>query len=214
MQTVSSKNFATKGDLGYIPLEEALEQYSFESLIFYDNEDEDEETKEQRYKLFQEIDELANKYLNIKELCIYNLVIHENKKTSDIVEIMNYNSWRTTQNSIERVFKILKLYYEFSKIDQEDLSYEITRNFSKFEQKILKFLEDRLTIQQINEKLGKKKFCYTKTHSLIKNIMSRLDDMGGSCRQFYNFLSEIRKFKDSCNFDEKVDNIKILNGGK
>ncbi|GEM_PF-4059609 len=199
MRKRSSRNFATKGDLGYIPLEEAMEQYDFQSLEVIE---EDEELKEQRRQMFDEIDELAKKHLNPKEFCIYQLNVHENKKTSEIVEIMNYNSWRTTQNAIERIFKILKLYYDFSKIDRNDLECEILRNFSKFEQCIIKYLEERLTIQQINEKLGKRRFCYTRTHSLIKNIMNRLDDMGGSCRQFYNFLSDIRKFKDSCRIED------------
>ncbi len=207
MKRRSSSHFATKGDLGYIPLEEAIELYEFADLEIAE---EDEELKEQRRLMFDEIDELAKKHLNTKEFCIYQLVIHENKKTSEIVEIMNYNSWRTTQNAIERIFKILKIYYDYSKIDREDLEYEISRNFSKFEQRIVKYLEERLTIQQINNKLGKKRFCYTKTHSLVKNIMSRLDDMGGSCRQFYNFLDQIRKFKDSCNFDNS-DGVTIIN---
>lgn len=199
MYLKSSSHFATKKDLGYISLDDAIEQYSFESLITIQN-DEDEERKEENIKFFDEVEEIVKKYLNSKEQCIFNLIINEKKKTSDIVEILNYNSWRTTQNAIERTFKIIKLYHDFSKIDKEELDFEINRNFSKFERKIIKFLEDRFTIQEINNKLGKN-YHYTKTHSLIKNIMSRLADMGGPCRQYFNFLEAIRKFKDSCVFD-------------
>lgn len=202
----SFKNFYIKGDLPYISLDEAMDMYDFSSLIVDDIEDEDK--KQSQIKFLENADHIADKYLNVKERCIYNLVVHSNKKTSDITIILDYNSWRAAQNAIERAFKILKLYMDFEEINMELLEYEIERNFTKSEQRVIRYIEDRLTIHQINKKLGKK-FHYSKTQSLIKNILSRLADSGGVCRQYYNFLIEIRKFKNSCNFDNQIA-VKIL----
>lgn len=205
MKSNSSKNFSLKGDLGFISLDEALEIYSFESLVVYDNYESNEELDS---NFSEEIDNISKKYLNPKERCLYNLVIHEKKKTVDIVEIFNYNNWRTAQNSIDRVFKLLNIYYHLEQIDKEDLNYELERNFTIFERKIIKFLEQRFTIQEINEKIKKKKYHYAKTHSLIKNILERLENSGGTCKQYHNFLVDIRKFKDLCIFN-KDENIEL-----
>jgi hypothetical protein len=204
MKAKSSSAFPTKADLGYISLDEAIELYNFESLITYDT-----------YSFFkikddnnicEEIDNIALKYLNNKERCIYNLIIHENKKTVEIVEIFHYNNWRTAQNSIDRVFKLLALYYQLEQINKEEVDFELNRNFTIFERKIIKMLEDRLTIQEINEKIKKKKYHYVKTHSLIKNILERLENSGSACKQYHNFLISIRKFKDLCIW-LKIENI-------
>lgn len=194
------RSFYTKGDLPYVPLDEMMDLYDFSSLIIDNSLDED--IKKEQIEFLRNADEIVERYLNVKELCIYNLVIHGNKRTADITTILGYNSWRAAQNAIERVFKILKLYMEFEEIDKEILDYEIKRNFSKFDQRVILYIESRLTIHQINKKLGKK-FHYSKTQSLIKNILSRLADSGGVCRQYYGFLIEIRKFKNSCNFDNQ-----------
>lgn len=203
----SSKNFYVKGDLSYVPLDEALEKYNFSSLV--DNSIEELENRKENTEFLEKVDIIAEKYLNVKELCIYNLVVHSKKRTSDITVILNYNSWRATQNAIERTFKIVKLYMEYEEINKDLLKYEIDRNFSKFENRVIGYIENRMTIHQINKKLGKK-YHYSKTHSLVNNILSRLADSGGVCRQYYNFLIEIRKFKNSCNFDE-YDRIRVLN---
>jgi hypothetical protein len=203
---VHTANFATRGGLGYESLDDLIGNYYFEVLLPFSVNDEE---RENNLKFLEEIDQVANKYLNAKEKCIYFLVIHEKKRTADITIILNYNGWRTTQNSIDRVFKILKLYYDFDLIDAEELQNSISKNFNKIERKIIKLLENRYTIQEINNKLGKK-FHYTKTHCLIKNIMNKLMNLGDPCEQYYDFLVEIRKFKDSCNFDEKTDNIRLL----
>jgi hypothetical protein len=201
MKASSSSKFATKGDLGFIPLDEALELYNFESLITYDSYNVLERKDENNF--CDEIDDIASKYLNNKEQCIYKLIVHEKKKTVEIVEIFKYNNWRTAQNSIDRVFKLLALYYHLEQIDKDDLNYELERNFTNFEKKVIKFLEERLTIQEINEKIKKKKYHYAKTHSLIKNILERLENSGGSCKQYFNFLIEVRKFKDLCVWSDK-----------
>lgn len=177
-------------------------------LVFGENEERDE-----KRRIMEVINSIVKKYLNPKEQCLYYLVVYEQKKTADIQHIVNYNGWRTTQNSIDRMFKILEIYYEFEQIDSEILNREITRNFSKLERKVILFLEKRFTIHQINDELGKK-FHYTKTHFLIKNIMSRLADDGGVCRQYYDFLIKIRKFKDSCRFDQKEDDVKFIDEPK
>lgn len=195
MKVKPSSAFPTKDSLGYIPLDEAFDLYDF-NLIAYDSYNVLEQKDEN--DICDEIDSIAAKYLNNKERCIYNLIIHERKKTVDIVEIFKYNNWRTAQNSIDRVFKLLLLYYNFEQIDKEDINYELERNFTNFEKKVIKFLENRLTIQEINEKIKKKKYHYAKTHSLCNNILERLDNSGGSCKQYYNFLISIRKFKDLC----------------
>lgn len=196
-----------KGGLGYIPLDDAVELYHFEK---FNASDFSESEKQQRQDFLDEMDKIAETFLNPKELCIYKLVIHEKKRTSDITIILNYNGWRTTQNSIDRVFKILNLYYDFDGIDKAQLHFLIDENFNKLEKRIIKLLEERFTIQQINSKLGKK-FHYTKTHSLIKNILSRLEDLEGICKEYHDFLINVRRFKDSCNFDEKRDRIEYKN---
>lgn len=198
-----------KGGLGYIPLDDAVELYHFER---FNSNDFSEEEKQQRQDFLDDMDQIAEKYLNSKEICIYKLVVHEKKRTSDITVILNYNGWRTTQNSIDRVFKILNLYSDFEEINKEELSVQIDEHFNKLEKKIIKLLENRCTIQQVNSKLGKK-FHYTKTHSVIKVILSRLEEIGGSCKEYYDFLIEIRRFKDSCNFDERKDKIEYKNNG-
>ena len=199
----SSRNFMVKGGLGYIPLDDAVELYHFQSL---NANDFSEDEKEKRQNFLDDMDKIALKYLNPKEYCIYQLTVHEKKRTSDITIILNYNGWRTTQNSIDRVFKILNLYFDFEEIDKEKLQISIDDNFNKLEKKIIGLLEERFTIQQINSKLGKK-FHYTKTHSYIKDILSRLQNLGNVSEEYHNFLVEIRRFKDSCNFDEKRDKI-------
>ena len=200
MKVKHSSTFPTKDSLGYIPLDEALDLYNFESLITYDSYDSFASQDDNSF--CDEIDGIAAKYLNNKELCIYNLTIHERKKTVEIVEIFKYNNWRTAQNSIDRVFKLLLLYYNLEQIDKVDLNYELERNFTNFEKKVITFLESRLTIQEINEKIKKKRYHYAKTHSLCNNILERLNNSGGSCKQYYNFLVAIRKFKDLCTWQE------------
>lgn len=201
-----SKNFYVKGDLSYIPLDEALETHNFSALI--DNSLEESITRNENIEFLEKVDKIAEKYLNVKELCIYNLVIHSKKRTSDIAIILNYNSWRAAQNAVERTFKIVKLYMDYEEINKDLLKYEIDRNFSKFEHRVIVYIEERMTIHQINKKLGKK-YHYSKTHSLVNNILCRLADSGGVCRQYYSFLIEIRKFKNSCNFEE-TDRVRIL----
>jgi hypothetical protein len=206
----SGANFSTKGGLGYVALDDAIELIYFEKL----NETgyTEEEIKEQQ-DFLDRIDMIANKYLNSKEKCIYNLVIHEKKRTSEITIILNYNGWRTTQNSIDRVFKILNLYSDYEAIDKIELAVQIDDNFNRLEKRVLALLDQRLTIQEINKKLGKK-FHYTKTHSLIKSIMTKLKNVKGASYEYYVFLTEIRKFKDSCRFDEKEDNVQFVGDKK
>jgi len=207
MISKSSRNFMVKGGLGYIPLDDAVELYHFEH---FNANDFSEEEKEQRQEFLDSMDVIASKYLNPKEFCIYNLVVHEKKRTSDITVILNYNGWRTSQNSIDRVFKILNLYYDYEAIDKEELYEQIDNHFNKLEKKIIRLLEERFTIQQINSKLGKK-FHYTRTHSTIKGILFRLEGLGDASKEYYNFLIAVRKFKDSCNFNERNDKIEYKN---
>lgn len=206
----TSRNFTTRGGLGYIALDDAVELYHFQLL---NKSDYSEEELEERGKFLDEMDMIAEKYLNAKEKCIYRLVIHERKRTSEIAIILNYNGWRTTQNSIERVFKILNLYYSFESINKEEFNNQVEGNFNKVEKKVIKLLEERYTIQQISNKLGKK-YHYTKTHKLIKNVLSKLSTIGDSSKEYYEFLVEIRRFKDSCNFDKKQDNVTYLGGSQ
>lgn len=203
-------SFSFKGGLGYTSLDQLLNDFNFQSL--HEKEYTDEE-KEKLINFLEEIDELAEKYLNPKEKCIYYLVIHEKKRTSEIAVILNYNGWRTTQNSIDRLFKILNIYYEFEKIDQEKLRSVIQENFNKQEIRIIELLEKRLTIQQITHKLGRK-FDYNKTRILIKNILSKLENLSDECKDYHTFLIDIRKFKDSCKFSEEEDQVEILNEEK
>lgn len=203
-------SFTARGGLGYIAFDDAVELYHFHLL----NEDDySEEEKEKRRQFLEEIDAIAEKYLNAKEKCIYKLVIHEKKRTSEIAVILNYNGWRTTQNSIERVFKILNLYYIYENIDKEEFKNQVDENFNKIEKRVIELLEKRYTIQQISRKLGKK-YHYTKTHKLIKNVLNKLNGLGGAAKEYHDFLVEIRRFKDSCNFDPKTDKITYLGGEK
>lgn len=198
--------FATRGGLGYIALDDAIEIYHFCPI---NENDYSEDEREKRIQFLEEMDYISSKYLNPKEKCIYHLVVHERKRTSDIAIILNYNGWRTTQNSIERVFKILNLYYIYENIDKSQLNDTIEANFSKIERKIIKLLNDRLTIQQISKKLGKR-YHYTKTHSIIKKILNKLETLDQACMEYHYFLIEIRKFKDSCRFDESEDRVEYV----
>lgn len=202
----NSYSFSTRGGLGYIALDDAIELYHFH---LFNESDFSEEEREKRIQFLEEIDAIAEKYLNAKEKCIYKLVVHERKRTSEVAIILNYNGWRTTQNSIERVFKILNLYYMYENIDKEEFKKQIDENFNKIEKKVIELLEKRYTIQQISNKLGKK-YHYTKTHKLIKNILKKLNDLEGAAKEYHDFLIEIRRFKDSCRFDEKIDRITYL----
>lgn len=204
----TSRNFTTRGGLGYIALDDAVELYHFQLL---NENDFSEEEKEKQRQFLEEVDKIAEKYLNAKEQCIYRLVIHERKRTSEIAIILNYNGWRTTQNSIERVFKILNLYYLYENIDKDEFDQQINENFNKVEKRVINLLEQRYTIQQISNKLGKK-YHYTKTHKLIKIVLKKLSSLNGAAKEYHDFLIEIRKFKDSCNFDQKIDHITYLGG--
>jgi len=202
MKAKSASEFPVKGDLGFIPLLEALDLYKFENLTTYDVYDIFEADNIEN-NIVDEVDKIVAKYLNNKEQCIYKLVFHENKKTVEIVEIFSYNNWRTAQNSIDRIFKLIYLYYSLEQIDRKDLNYELERNFTSFDKKIIKLLEKRFTIQEISEKIKDKKYNYGKTHSLINNILERLENNGGSCKKYCNFLVSVRKFKDLCTWQDK-----------
>jgi DNA-binding CsgD family transcriptional regulator len=204
------KTFTTRGGLGYVALDDAIELQHFQLLGISEYTEDERETRRQ---FLEDIDEIAEKYLNPKENIIYKLVIHERKRTSEVAIILNYNGWRTTQNSIERVFKILNLYSLYEEIDKEEFNKQLEENFTKVERKVIELAERRYTIQQISNKLGRK-YHYTKTHRLIKGALKKLQSLEGAAAEYHDFLIEIRRFKDSCNFDVKQDKINFIGGEK
>lgn len=152
----------------------------------------DQEELERQRKIIDLVEYIVKTYLTNKEQLIYYLVIHMNKKVSEIMKIAGFDGWRTTNNNVERVFKMIRLYYQYETLDHKKLNKIINKNFTPFEKKIIDLLEKRYTIHEVKDEIG---FRYAKTYTLIKNIMERLSKLPTPCDKYYLFLVEIRKFK-------------------
>lgn len=185
--------------LGKLSLDEVLD-----NAIIY--EDYDSEELQRQREILDKVEYIVKKYLTNKEQLIYHCIINMNKRVADVMRIVGFDDWRTTSNNIERVFKMIKLYYGYENLDKKELARIIKENFTPFEQKIIKLLEKRYTIHQIKDKLG---FHYAKAYMTIKDILDRLKNLPEPCQSYYQFLINIRKFKKLSDFKIK-DNVYIV----
>ena len=138
------------------------------------------------------IKKIVNKYLSKKETIIFQLIMEFGKGPADLQRILKYNNWWTAQNNITRVMNIIKLFYEYEKLDHEKLEKEIANNFDAEEQLILEHMQDLKTI--VNIKLAINSY-YEKTQKTVARIMKKLKNSDGILYNYYLFLKEIRRFR-------------------
>lgn len=175
---------------GRLSLDEALED-----LVI---EEEDLEEIERQKEIFDKIEEIVKKYFTKKEQLIFHCVIRMNKRVSHVKEIVGYDDWRTTSNNIERIFKMLRIYYEFENLDKAKIQSILKKHFDKLELKVIKLLEQRYTVHEIKDKLG---YNYSKAYLLQKDILNRMKKLPQPVKSYYEFIVNIRKFKKLRDFD-------------
>jgi hypothetical protein len=178
---------------GKLSLDEILED-----VIVYN--DYDIEEIERQRKIFDIVEYVVDHYLTNKERLIYYCIIHLNKKISEVMSIVGFDEWRTTSNNVERVFKIIRLYYDYECLDFKELNKILNKNFTPFEKYVIQLLEQRYTIHEVKDELH---YHYAKAYMLIKDILDRLSKLPEPCHSYYEFLVNIRKFKKLSDFNIK-----------
>lgn len=190
---LASHNASSKNKPGLISLDEIIEDLDVTEEII------SEEEIERQAEILDKIEEILLKYFNKKERLIFDLVIRQNKKVSEVKEILGYQNWRTTLNNIQRIFKMIKLYYDYEQIDKEKLKNDLEKHFSEFERRVLMLLEERHIIHDIvvmlNKHYNTNKYYYVKLQKFIVTLMEKLESTSDECAKYHYFLKEIRKFK-------------------
>lgn len=153
------------------------------------------------------IEDILQKYLNQKEQIIFKLAVYNNKSILDIQRIMGFNSWHVTRLHIRRVVRIVKIYYIYEQIDKTELDKELKKKFNKVERQIITLLHDRKTIHEVKNIM---KYYYKKAYYSIINVLEKLENQGGICKQYHAFLINIRRFKNMQDFEEGVKRVKTV----
>lgn len=181
--------------LGIISLDEILDEFQ----VYDINNQFTEDQLQAIYAKCNIIDEIINTYLNQKEKTVFKLYIYSRKKICEIMSIMDFDSWRISYNNVNRVSIIIRLYYNFIIKGRKNLDEELKNHFNNFELRILELLEHRHIIYDVTKMINKEfneNLKYMKMQRIVAKIMSKLENGSTSMKNYFKFLSKIRKYKN------------------
>jgi hypothetical protein len=175
---------------GYVSFDELVK------TVVVEHRELDPEFIEERIEILKKInivDKIVRKYLTSRERIIFKLIIDLNKRVSDVMFILKYNNFQSAENNIHRVFKLIKTYLKYEMLDKDDLYIQINLYFNSFERQILKKLHNRQTVAEIRDCFDE--ISYKKMNLISKEIIDKLECIGGICKEYRDFLVSLRKFR-------------------
>ncbi|HCU01241.1 TPA: hypothetical protein DIC62_00340 [Candidatus Nomurabacteria bacterium] len=148
---------------------------------------------EEDIKKVKIIRKIVDEYLVETDRVIFQLIIEFGKSTAEVMKIMGFNNWWTSENNIVKVMNMIKLYYDYEKLDHKLLDVEIKKILTKEELVILGLMHSLKKLIQIKNET---KSYYEKTQKTVKRIMETLKTAESEeVRKYHDFLKEIRRYR-------------------